>query len=52
MRFLDRGLLFVAFIFYFALDLFLGSKPASVFDVALFSWLAYCALAEKLESMK
>jgi len=52
MKYFNRGLLFVAFIFYLAIELFLGSKPASAYDISLFSWIVYCAIAEKLENMK
>lgn len=52
MKYFNRGLLFVVLICHLAIALILGYKPASTYDVAFFSWLAYCAIAEKMESMK
>lgn len=52
MKYFSRILLFVSFVSYTALALFFGPKPASVFDVVLFSWILYCAISEKLENMQ
>ena len=46
-----RILLAIAFLGFFALDVFVGNKPATTYDVALFALLTFCAISEKLDEL-